>query len=132
MTKKLTFAGLVAGAIGIALLWVGGIAFPFYPPPGFLILCAGAVIVALVRWRWAPLVGVALGLFMIVGFLASPNGIDNLTAVHGATISVGTVVQLLGVVTAVVAGLVATVAGYRGPHASTTTADQDGLAGSVR
>lgn len=69
---------------------------------------------------------------MTVGFLVSPNGIDNLTGVHGTTVAIGSAVQLLGVVTAIVAGTVATVAGYRGPHASTTTADQDGLAGSVR
>jgi hypothetical protein len=132
MTKKLTIAGLVVGAIGIAVLWAAGVAFPIYPPPGILILGAGALFLSLFRMRWTPVVGVALGLFIAVGFLISPTGIDNLTGVHGAAVAVGTVVQLVGVITAVVAGAVATAAGYRGPHASTTTADQDGLAGSVR
>ena len=131
MTKKITIAGLVVGAIGIALLWAGGTAFPFYPPPGILILGAGAVFVAIAKWRWVPLVGVALGLFIVVGALLSPLGMENLAGEHGATVAVGQIVQLVGVVTAIVSGIVAT-ARYRGPHASTTTADQDGMAGSVR
>lgn len=131
MTKKLTIAGLAVGAVGIAILWAAGVPFPIYPPPGILILGAGAIFIAVSRKRWAPAVGAALGLFIGGGFLISPTGIDNLTGVHGTAVAVGTVVQLVGVVTALVTGVLAT-ARYRGPHASTTTADQDGMAGSVR
>lgn len=112
MNKKITIAALVVGAVGIAILWAAGVSFPIYPPPGILILGAGAVFVALARFRWAPAVGAALGLFLTVGFLISPSGIDNLTGVHGAGTAVGTVVQLIGVVTAFVAGAVATGQSY--------------------
>lgn len=112
MTKNLTIAGLIVGAIGIALLWAGGIAFPFYPPPGILILTAGTVFVGLARLRWAPAVGAALGLFILVGFFLS-TGMDNLTGVHGATVSFGSAIQLLGVATAFVAGTLATGRSYR-------------------
>lgn len=107
MMKNLTIAGMIVGAVGIALLWAGGIAFPFYPPPGILILTAGAVFVAVARLRWAPAVGAALGLAILVGFFLSA-GMDNLTGVHGATVSFGSAIQLLGVATAFVAGACAT------------------------
>ncbi|MCI0635111.1 MAG: hypothetical protein L0206_14555 [Actinobacteria bacterium] len=41
--RVLTVSGLVVGAVGIAVLWASGIEFPIYPPPGILILLAGAV-----------------------------------------------------------------------------------------
>jgi hypothetical protein len=112
MTKKLTIAGLLTGAVGIALLWAGGIPFPIYPPPGILILTAGAVFVSLVKLRWAPAVGSALGLFVLGGFFLS-DGMDNLTGVHGATVSIGSGIQLLGVATAFVAGVLATRQSYQ-------------------
>jgi hypothetical protein len=44
-----TMVGLVVGAFGIAILWASGVEFPFYPPPGIVILVAGTVFVALAR-----------------------------------------------------------------------------------
>lgn len=62
-----TVAGLVVGAVGIAILWASGrIDFPFYPPPGILILLAGALFVGLGPWPWTPAVGAFLGLFVTV------------------------------------------------------------------
>jgi hypothetical protein len=82
-------------------------------PPGIVILLAGAVFVTLARWWWAPAVGAFLGLFVTVGFAISPTGWDNLTGQHGASVAAGQAIQLAGVLTAVVAGSVATRAGYR-------------------
>jgi hypothetical protein len=113
MTKNLTVVGMLVGAVGIGILWASGVPFPFYPPPGILILVAGALFVALTSFRWAPAVGAALGLFNIVGFLASASGIDNLTGVHGTGTQIGTVIQLIGIVTAFVAGTLATTRAYR-------------------
>jgi hypothetical protein len=113
MTKKLTITALVVGAVGIGILWAAGVPFPFYPPPGILLLGAGAIFMSVSKARWAPAVGAALGLFVTVGFLASSTGIDNLTGVYGTAISVGTVVQVLGVATAFVAGAITTVRSYR-------------------
>ncbi len=114
MTKKLTIAALVVGAVGIAVLWAAGVPFPIYPPPGILLLGAGAVFLSLSKARWAPAVGAALGLFVTVGFVASSTGFDNLTGGYGAGIAIGTIIQVLGVTTAAVAGTVATVRSYRG------------------
>ena len=105
-SRIITIAGLLAGVVGIGVLWASGIVFPFYPPPGMLILTAGALFVALVRWRWAPLMGTALGLFIVVGFLASA-GVDNLLGGQGAGASIGSAIQILGVVVAAVAGVAA-------------------------
>jgi len=103
----ITVVGLLAGAAGIGGLWASGIVFPFYPPPGMLILTAGAILVAVLRLRWMPLLGTALGLFMVVGFLLSDGGMDNLTGGAGIGASISTVVQMLGVITAAVAGVAA-------------------------
>ncbi len=112
MTKKLTIAAMIVGAVGIGILWAAGVPFPFYPPPGILILLAGALFVGLAKFRWAPAVGAAIGLFITVGFLVSSTGIDNLTGVHGTNIAIGTVVQVLGVASAFILGTLATARNY--------------------
>jgi hypothetical protein len=98
--------------MGIAILWATGFEFPVYPPPGIVILAAGSVFVALARWAWAPAVGAFLGLFVAVGFLISPTGLSNLTGEAGTGAAIGQAIQVLGVVTALVAGVIATRANY--------------------
>jgi hypothetical protein len=71
--RAVTVLGLVVGALGIAILWASGVAFPIYPPPGIVILLAGALLVGLAPWRWAPGVGALLGLVVFAGFLISPR-----------------------------------------------------------
>jgi hypothetical protein len=114
--RRVALAGLVVGAVGIALLWAGGQDFPIYPPPGILILLGGVFFVALARWRWAPAVAAVLGLFVIVGFVlsgfASGTGFDNLVGNEGPLRAVGTVVQLIGTAVAVVAGALAASRNY--------------------
>ncbi|MBO3089167.1 hypothetical protein [Cellulomonas dongxiuzhuiae] len=106
--RAVTVGALAVGAAGIAVLWAAGVEFPVAVPPGIVILLLGAVFVALARAPWAPAVGSALGLFVTVGFLVSPTGLDNLTGGHGATIAAGQAVQLVGVVTATIAGVIGT------------------------
>lgn len=106
--RAITATGLLVGAGGIAILWAAGQDFPFYPPPGIVILLVGAVFVALTSWRWTPAVGVGLGLFVAVGFVASGlgggDGFDNITGAEGAARALGQVIQLAGVAAALVAG----------------------------
>jgi hypothetical protein len=106
--RAITVAGLLAGAAGISILWAAGQDFPFYPPPGVVVLVVGALFVALTSWRWTPVVGAVLGLFVAVGFVASGlnggDGFDNVSGAHGAGRAIGQVVQLVGVLTALVAG----------------------------
>jgi hypothetical protein len=53
-SRAVTVLGLLVGALGIAILWASGVEFPIYPPPGLVILLAGAAFVGLAPWRWAP------------------------------------------------------------------------------
>jgi hypothetical protein len=107
-----TVVGLVVGAVGIAILWASGVEFPIYPPPGILILLAGAIFVSLGSWPWTPAVGAFLGLFVTVGFLVS-GGLPNLVGRDGTSVAIGTWIQMVGVLTALVAGVMATRANYR-------------------
>jgi hypothetical protein len=77
-----------------------------------VILLAGALFVGLARWPWAPGVGAFLGLFVTVGFLAS-GGPPNLVGRDGTSVAIGTWIQMAGVLTALVAGVIATQANYR-------------------
>jgi hypothetical protein len=63
--------------------------------------------------RWAPGVGAFLGLFVLVGFLVSPTGRSNLLGEAGAGVAIGQAIQVLGVLTALTAGVIATRANYR-------------------
>jgi hypothetical protein len=111
--RTATVVGLVVGAIGIAVLWASGVEFPIYPPPGIVILLAGAIFVSLASWRWAPGVGAFLGLFVTVGFLISPTGLSNLSGEAGTSVAIGQGIQVVGVLTALIAGVIATRANYR-------------------
>jgi hypothetical protein len=111
--QALTMSGLVIGAAGIAILWAAGIEFPVAVPPGLVILLSGALIVALVRKRWAPGIGAFLGLFVIVGFLISPEGLGNLFGQRGAAVAFGQGIQLIGVLLAFAMGSLATWRAYR-------------------
>jgi hypothetical protein len=113
--RTATVVGLVVGALGIAVLWASGVEFPIYPPPGIVILLAGAIFVSLATWSWAPGVGAFLGLFVLVGFLISPTGLSNLFGEAGTSVAVGQGIQVVGVLTALVAGVIATRANYQKP-----------------
>jgi hypothetical protein len=110
--RAATVVGLVAGAVGIAVLWASGVEFPIYPPPGIPILLAGAIFVALATWSWAPGVGAFLGLFVTVGFVVS-GGLPNLVGRDGTIVAIGTWIQMTGVLTALIAGVIATRTNYR-------------------
>jgi hypothetical protein len=111
--RAVTVVGLVVGALGIAILWASGVEFPIYPPPGIVILLAGVLFVGLAPWRWAPGVGAFLGLFVFLGFLISPTGLTNLFGRAGTRVAIGQGIQVIGVLTALIAGVIATRANYR-------------------
>jgi hypothetical protein len=100
-----TVIGLLAGAVGIVILAVSGVDMPI-PPPGLIILLAAALIVAVVRRRWAAVVGALAGLSEVIGFFASGSAADLL---HSGSLGVlaGTWIRLLGVLVALVAGVLA-------------------------
>jgi hypothetical protein len=118
--RTVTVVGLVTGGAGIAILWASGVEFPVAIPPGLVILLVGALFVGLAPWRWAPSVGAFLGLFVTLGILVS-GGIPNLVSGDGSTFFgtpnpigrdtlgtiIGTWIQLMGVLTALIAGMIA-------------------------
>jgi hypothetical protein len=60
--------GWLLAALGIILQIAGGWAYPLVPP-GLLISLAAAG-AALVPWRWAPVLSVVAGAFLLFGFVA--------------------------------------------------------------
>jgi hypothetical protein len=105
--RAVTVLGLVLGAAGCAIQWAAG-ALPFLIPPGTVIMLAGALFVGLAPWRWAPAVGALLGFLFAVGLLIGPIGLTNPLGEAGPAAAFGQGIQAIGVVTALVAGLIAT------------------------
>ncbi|MBA2783082.1 MAG: hypothetical protein H0T74_09195 [Rubrobacteraceae bacterium] len=108
---KVTVAALLVATAGIVIQFVSGVDFPTVPP-GLIILLVAAGLVAFGPWRGTPVVGVVVGLFLLVGFFASGQ-IRALLDPGWFGRFVGVWVLFLSVITAGVAGAVATVQNYR-------------------
>jgi hypothetical protein len=112
---KLTVAGLVTAAGGIVLQIASGAEYPTVPP-GLIILLAAAGLVALAtRWRWTIIVGVIVSLFLLVSGALAPQARDQLGDPRQLGVFIGTVLQLLALVIALVAGVIATRRSYQNP-----------------
>jgi hypothetical protein len=110
---KLNVAGLVAAAAGIVIQIASGADYPTVPP-GLIILLAAAGLVALgARWRWTTIVGVAVPTFLLVGGAIAQQARDQLGDPGQVGVFLGTVVQLLAMAVALVAGLVAARRSYQ-------------------
>lgn len=109
--SKLTVAALLVAALGFAIQIFSGIDVPTVPP-GLVILVVAATVVALLPWRWVPVVGAFAGLFLFVGFFAS-GALSNLLDPSRFGVLVGAWIQFLALIVAVAGGLVATIQNYR-------------------
>jgi hypothetical protein len=109
---NVTVAALLVAAAGFAIQIGSGVDVPTVPP-GLVIMLVAAGLVAFGSWRWTPVVGVVVGLFLLVGFFAS-GAVGSLLDPGRLGVSIGAWVQFLAVIVAVVAGIVATVQNYRG------------------
>ena len=109
--SKLTVAALLVAALGFAIQIFSGIDVPTVPP-GLVILVVAATVVALLPWRWVPVVGAFAGLFLFVGFFAS-GALGNLLDPSRFGVLVGAWIQFLALIVAVAGGLVATIQNYR-------------------
>ena len=109
--SKLTVAALLVAAAGFVIQIVSGVDVPTVPP-GLVIMLVAAGLVAFGPWRWTPVVGVIVGLFLLVGFFASA-AVGSLLDPSRLGVFVGAWVQFLAVILAVVAGIFATVQNYR-------------------
>jgi hypothetical protein len=110
---RLTVAGLVVAAAGIVIQIASGAEYPTVPP-GLIILLVAAGLVALgARRRWTPLVGVVVALFLLVGGALAPQAREQLGDPGAVGIFVGTVIQLLALVVALISGVAAASQSYR-------------------
>jgi len=109
--SKLTLAALLFAAAGFVIQIVSGVDVPTVPP-GLVIMLVAAGLVAFLPWRWIPVVGAAVGLFLLVGFFAS-GAVGSLLDPSRLGVFIGAWVQFLAVIVALVAGIVATVQNYR-------------------
>jgi hypothetical protein len=105
---RLNVVGTVVAAAGILVQYFADVEdFPTIPP-GPIILLAAAALVAFGSWRWTPAVGVIVPLFVLVGgviaTMAGNGALTDPAEVGGFT---GAVIQFLGLITAVAAGIVA-------------------------
>ena len=109
--SKLTVAALLVAALGFAIQIFSGIDVPTVPP-GLVILVVAATVVALLPWRWVPVVGAFAGLFLFVGFFAS-GALGNLLDPSRFGVLVGAWIQFLALIVAVAGGIVATIQNYQ-------------------
>jgi hypothetical protein len=109
--SQLTVAALLVAAAGFVMQIVAGVDVPTVPP-GLVILLVAAALVAFAPWRWMPVVGVVVGLFLLVGFFAS-GAVGSLLEPSELGVFLGAWVQFLAVIFAVVAGIVAVSQNYR-------------------
>jgi hypothetical protein len=107
---KVTVAALLVAAFGFAIQIFSGVEVPTVPL-GLVILLVAATLVALSPWRWAPAIGIVVGLFVFVGFFAS-GALSNLFDPSRFGVLVGAWIQFLAVIAVIVAGGVATTRNY--------------------
>ena len=102
---------LLVAAAGFVIQIVSGVDVPTVPP-GLVIMLVAAGLVAFLPWRWIPVVGAAVGLFLLVGFFAS-GAVGSLLDLSRSGVFIGAWIQFVAVIVAVVAGIVAIVQNYR-------------------
>jgi hypothetical protein len=106
-----TAVGLIAGGAGLVGQQLAGVAMPAVPP-GLVMVVVAAVLLLATRLRWAPVAGAVAGLAEVAGFFGSGSA-GRLVEFAEPAAAASSWVRLAGVVLAVVAGSVATVAAYR-------------------
>jgi hypothetical protein len=111
--RTVEIVGLLVAAVGVLIEYLTGV--PGFPlvPPGPIILTVAAAIVGFVRWRWSPAVGLLAALFLSSGAVASGRTAEVLAAPSVSGQWLGAVVQVVGLVTTLVAGTLALTATRR-------------------
>jgi hypothetical protein len=108
-----TAAGLWLTAGGIFVQAASGA--KGYPkiPPGIIILAAVGVLVFLTRrFRWASIAGVAIAALVSVGVFTTHGTAERLSQPADVGPFLGTVVQLIGLIVALAAGIGSTAGSY--------------------
>ncbi|MPZ64499.1 MAG: hypothetical protein GEU83_02885 [Pseudonocardiaceae bacterium] len=106
---RIHVASLVVACAGFIILLVAGMPeFQPFPPGVIVLLAAAAAVVLLQRQRWVPLIGAALCLAITVGaFVFYDTTLERLADPADIVPFAGTVIQMGGVVVAMVTGVAA-------------------------
>jgi hypothetical protein len=121
MAGKGNAIGLIAFAAGILLQIIAGIRdYPSIPPGIFIGLIAAGFVAFGSRWRWTSVIGLLAAIFFMIGAWGSITsgsaaGRHMLTRLTdpAAPGFVGTVIQMAGLLLALVGGALAAVSAYR-------------------
>lgn len=110
---KLTVAGLGAAAGGIAIQIASGADYSTVPPGLVILLVAAGLVALATRWWWTPLAGLVVSAFLLLGGAVASNTRDHLGDPSEVGVFIGTVIQPLALVIALVASVAATRQGYQ-------------------
>lgn len=102
---RLSAVALLVAAVGIVLQVLGGADYPTVPP-GLLILVVAGGFVWFAPWRWAPVVALAVGLFMVVGLFVADQA-ERLIDVESALDTTGLWLQMFALVASTITGALA-------------------------
>ena len=100
--RRTVFVSLVVSALGIPVQILGGWDYPVVPPGMLILLVAGAA--ALLPVRWAPVISVVAGGFILVGFVVVGDA-ANMFGSQNALVTVGKWVQMLALAVGIVAAV---------------------------
>lgn len=92
--RLIILVSFVCSALGIVVQILGGWDYPTIPP-GLLITLAGGL-VALLPQRWAPVVTVLVGAFILIGFVAVGD-FANMMGTENAAVTVGKWLQFAAI-----------------------------------
>jgi hypothetical protein len=100
--RRAVLVSFVISALGIPVQILGGWDYPVVPPGMLITLAAG--LAALLPVRWAPVISLVGGGFILVGFVAVGD-IANMLGSQNATVTAGKWLQMIALVMALVAAI---------------------------
>lgn len=122
LNHKTTAIGLWVAAAGIFIqVATGATGYPKVPPGIIILAVVGILVYATARFRWASFLGLILAGKIAMGVFTFPG--TGLRLSHPEVIGpfLGTVVQLAGLIIALIAGTASTIHSYRPERSLTQT-----------
>jgi hypothetical protein len=102
---RLSAVALLVAAVGIVLQILGGTDYPVVPPDLLILVVAGGF-VWFAPWRWAPVVALVVGVFMVVGLFVADQA-ERLIDAESALDTTGLWLQMVALVVSISTGALA-------------------------
>jgi hypothetical protein len=96
--RRTVLVSLVISALGIPVQILGGWEYPVVPPGMLILLAAG--LAALLPVRWAPVISLVAGGFILIGFVVVGD-LANMFGSQNTLVTVGKWVQVVALVVGV-------------------------------